>query len=94
MNEGLKNWNTTPDGAVKFDYAIEVGVTSANPFEIVLRVDYATSQDHLDRVKSKKSKPRRIQVSMPPEKAAALAELLLLHSKGLQSTIPTKDKQN
>jgi hypothetical protein len=90
----LKNWDIQEGGALKYDQAVDVGVGAVNPHFVVVRLDYVTSQEELDRFHKSGERSHRVQIAMSPETAIALSGHLLQYAKGLQSTVPTRDRQN
>lgn len=80
----LEKWDMDGD-KVKFDTLLECGVTAISPFQVVMRLDYATSKAHLEDVRKGKRPPRRLQVGVNPEAATKIANLLLQYSKNAQA---------
>lgn len=74
-----EKWDMDGD-APKADRLLEYGVTITSPFQIVMRLDYATSKEHLDGIRKGKRAPRRLQVACNPADAAKIADLLMQYS--------------
>lgn len=90
--KGLENWDLLPDGQVLCDILIDAGVAAISPHHVVLRLDFASSEE-MNR-KGHQPRRRRVQVSIEPKAAAEMAELLLRYSRGLERSVPSRDKQN
>lgn len=80
----FEKWDMDGD-RVKFDTLLECGVTAVSPFQVVMRLDYATSKAHLEDVRKGKRPPRRLQVGVNPDAARKIADLLMQYSKNAQA---------
>jgi hypothetical protein len=79
----LSEWNTR-DGVLLFDALTSYGVALSQN-QVILRVSYATSQDHLDDVRAKAVPAERVQVSISPKSARELGETLIRYAQGLEA---------
>lgn len=76
-------WNLLSDGRVQSYNVMGYGVTQTTTGHIILRIDYATSQSHIDKIVDGKAKPERLQVSLLPSTSIKLALLLLKAAQDL-----------
>lgn len=69
----FEKWDMDGD-RVKFDTLLECGVTAVSPFQVVMRLDYATKA-HLEDVRKGRRQPRKLQLGVNPDAALKIAEL-------------------
>lgn len=88
-----EGWIMLDDRRIQF-YNFTGGGVMPTDYVIALAIRYATSQEHLDRVRSKETQPDQLQVGLNSQQARHLAHLLLAAADHMDAEHPPPDKQN
>ncbi|MER2535737.1 MAG: hypothetical protein ABTQ31_11300 [Rhizobiaceae bacterium] len=87
----FEKWDMDGD-RVKFDTLLECGVTAVSPFQVVMRLDYATKA-HLEDVRKGRRQPRKLQLGVNPDAALKIAELLVQYARSAQAAAAPAKKE-
>ncbi|MCS0459545.1 hypothetical protein [Rhizobium favelukesii] len=71
------SWDLLPSGKIKFFTITGFGVVNVDTGHVVLRINYAESQEHLDSILASQGSAKVLQVGLRPDVAVGIANQLL-----------------